>query len=151
MRNIIWSYFLLVAYALVFGHQIIPHHHHDQNNYHTQHVNGEMDHCVSEKETHHHIAHKNHFDEGIIGYISCLVGQGEQLPQTECQWENIVDTRSETDQNKKNAANDVLMGEFLSQEELADSHQVEPLRVDEKTTNQVVDHGVNRGPPFTFI
>jgi len=100
--GVIWSYFILAAYAVVFGYQIIPHHHHDLNAYHNHHSSGLMDHCVTEKETHQHIAHDQHFDEGIWDYIGCLIGHQEHQPLEGCRLEQVIDKRLSDTQHDKN-------------------------------------------------
>ena len=98
-----WSYVLLVAYAIVFGHQVIPHHHRDLNVFHNHHHNGLMDHCVSEKETHSHIAYNEHFDEGIWDYIGCLIAHDKHSPVEDEYKEHLLDDRFSKTQNADQA------------------------------------------------
>lgn len=65
-RNTIAFLFLWV-YGVAFGHQLIPHTHLDQIQAYNQ------NHCVDEVASHDHVSHDEHFDEGWIGYLSCLL------------------------------------------------------------------------------
>ncbi len=83
------SYFLLFVYSISFGHQIIPHHHHTESeNHENEHV--EAHHCVAESEAHDHVAHENHFHEGLLDYIGCILGGHEHNPATECELVQVV-------------------------------------------------------------
>jgi hypothetical protein len=79
------AYFLLLVYGVSFGHQILPHHHHDIDEAHNHHHIGIHDHCVAEKETHVHVAQENHFDEGIMDYLACILSNHKHNPTTECE------------------------------------------------------------------
>lgn len=150
-KNAIWSYCLLLVYALVFGHQVVPHHHHDLNNFHNHHASGELDHCISEKETHQHISHQEHFDEGILDYIACLIGQAEHNPLTDCECEVVFDNRFSTDQNTKTVSHDTLLSGVYATEVLADSQRVNSPDFEVEVSEKRIEHGINRGPPSIYI
>ncbi len=80
------AYFLLLVYSVSFGHQIIPHHHHENSENHSHHLEGAHDHCVTEEETHNHVAHEDHFDEGLIDYLGCVLGSHEHNSATEYEF-----------------------------------------------------------------
>lgn len=82
----IGAYFLLLVYSVSFGHQIIPHHHHEISDEHNHHLVSTHDHCLAEKERHDHVAHDNHFDEGLIDYLGCVLGNHEHNPSTGCEF-----------------------------------------------------------------
>jgi hypothetical protein len=86
----IGAYFLLLVYSVSFGHQIIPHHHHEASDEHNHHLVGTHDHCVAEEETHNHVAHNDHFDEGFIDYLGCVLGNHEHNSSTECEFFELV-------------------------------------------------------------
>lgn len=84
-----------------FGHQIIPHHHHQVDEDHNHHLVGAHNHCVTEAETHNHVAHEDHFDEGLIDYLACVLGNHEHNSSSECEFIEVS-----TDQkNNGNTAN----------------------------------------------
>jgi len=90
------AYFLLFVYSVTFGHQVLPHHHHD-NSGDNQHQNTEEhNHCLDDEKTHNHVAHDDHFDEGLIDYFACVLGSHEHNSTTECK---VVE--SVRDQNYK--------------------------------------------------
>lgn len=62
-----------------------------------------MDHCVSEKETHSHIAHNEHFNEGIWEYIGCLIAHDKHSPVEDEYEEHLLDDRFSKKQNADQA------------------------------------------------
>jgi hypothetical protein len=88
--KIIISLLLLLTYSFGFAHNLVPHcndsseenHTHVPSHNHHQHFEGE------EIDTEHSdIAHNNHFDGGVIDFITCLVHESE-TPGEECSVEH---------------------------------------------------------------
>ena len=77
----ILSYVLLLVYGVSFGHQLIPHHHHEINTQLNHHHSGVHNHCIDDKETHQHVEHGDHFDEGVIDLLACILGEHEHNPE----------------------------------------------------------------------
>lgn len=80
LKNIA-TYILLWVYALSFGHQIIPHHHYDKEDH--IYLTGADNHKA---EGHNHVQHENHFDEGFINYLACILAHHSHNPATECEY-----------------------------------------------------------------
>jgi hypothetical protein len=88
--------FLLMVYAISFGHSVIPQHHH--NNEFGEHV--EETHCESEENGHEHISHDDHFDEGFWDFLGCLIENlHQELPADHhsCETISIVSQKVKTD------------------------------------------------------
>lgn len=101
----ILSVFTLFAYFLSLGHSLIPHHHHNAETPHHHHHSDEH---ADEHDTHDHdhVAHENHFDDGIIDYLACVLGEHEHQ-DSNC---DLVKENREQKQNENqdNAVKSVL-------------------------------------------
>lgn len=86
LKNIT-AYILLWVYAISFGHQVLPHHHHDTGADHHTHITGADKH---DAEDHNHVPHENHFDEGFIDYLACILASHQHNPATECEYANSI-------------------------------------------------------------
>jgi len=60
---------MLLIYSISFGHTLVPEHSHGLN----PHSSDKESHCVDHHDDHSHIAHNNHFDDGLLDYLGCLV------------------------------------------------------------------------------
>jgi hypothetical protein len=105
----IGAYFLLLVYSVSFAHQIIPHHHHENNDEHEHHLVEIHDHCVAEEVTHNHVAHEDHFDEGLIDYLACVLGNHEHNSATECEFLEASNAQKKTGKSSKVAASNTLI------------------------------------------
>lgn len=105
--NVILTYLLLLVYGVSFGHQVLPHHHHEIDEHHNHHSVGTHDHCIDEKETHghDHVAHEDHFDEGVIDFLACILGNHEHTPAGDCELTDAPNQQKNTvkDQEKTTA------------------------------------------------
>ena len=81
-------FFLLFVYSISFGHQVISHHHHD-NEGHNHNNLKEHHHCLKDNTKHQHVAHKDHFDEGIFDFIACVLGNHSHESHENC-YDNYV-------------------------------------------------------------
>jgi len=99
--------FLLMVYAISFGHSIIPQHHHNSElGEHTE----EM-HCESNVNDHQHISHDDHFDEGFWDFLGCLIENLHQgLPghHHSCETISIITQKVKTDRVAIQQINDFL-------------------------------------------
>jgi hypothetical protein len=77
--RVITAVFLLLSYSVGMAHDFIPHcheaneeHHHNTHN-HNHDLHGDEHH----DDNHQHFPHQNHLDEGLLGLISCLLGEAD--------------------------------------------------------------------------
>lgn len=120
-KNILAS-FLLMVYAISFGHSVIPQHHHlNENGEHIEAV-----HCDAAHTSHSHIAHDNHVDEGIWDFLGCLIENlHQELPADHHSCE-MVSSSVEKSQVKRFSVLcqcDILPNNHIQYENL---HQVHP-------------------------
>jgi hypothetical protein len=73
---------LLFAYSLGFAHELLPHCHHSdgvavlgtENSEHSHQHNHQHDHADVDSD-HEHVAHADHFDDGLMDFILCLLAE----------------------------------------------------------------------------
>lgn len=135
---------LLMVYAISFGHSVIPQHHH--LNEHGEHV--EDTHCESETPDHQHISHDDHFDEGILDFLGCLIEHlHHELPADHHENErNTVSTQKVTPAH--------LTVNFIAPVQkkeatvlLSKSIPIFTLFIDCQQDDHLVSHHLRRGPP----
>ena len=73
----ILSVFLLSVYFISFGHSIIPHHHHSEFEENCQYGEAKSSNCHEQESEHAHFNHKDHLDEGLLAFLSCLLSNVE--------------------------------------------------------------------------
>jgi len=138
---------MLLIYAVSFGHQIIPHHHHAINSNHNHTNANTHNHCITEKDSHSHVAHNDHFDEGVIDYLACVLGNHEDHPKDECV---VLNTPNDQKNNAKNPTN-LKEGLFFSVNQLAayktETILIFPLYFSNLCLNLVAQKKAKRGPP----
>mgnify|MGYP000650090300 CR=1 FL=1 len=138
------SYFLLLVYGVSFGHQIIPHHHHEENQ---DHQSESHKHCAVEVETHSHVAHDDHFDEGFIDYLACVFGNHEHNPSRECE---IVEGPNDQKNNAKYNPSGLETGSYYSSQtggEYLIARNTSGFLYIETRQNLIADLLAKRGPP----
>jgi hypothetical protein len=144
----IGAYFLLLVYSVSFGHQIIPHHHHDEaSDEHNHQLVGTHDHCVAEEKTHNHVAHEDHFDDGIFDYIACVLGNHEHNSSSECEFLEVsTDQKNNVNTSKKAADFGVEQASFSIA--LLQS-QTPTCSVEQVIVNKdlLAENKAERGPP----
>lgn len=99
----IGAYFLLLVYSVSFGHQIIPHHHHEITDDHEHLAAEKHEHCIAEEATHNHVAHEDHFDEGIFDYLACVLGNHEHNSTSECEFLEVTSDQKNNGNTAKKA------------------------------------------------
>ncbi|MFT5818818.1 MAG: hypothetical protein ACI8ZM_000039 [Crocinitomix sp.] len=143
----IGAYFLLLVYSVSFGHQIIPHHHHQNSEYHNPDLVGTHDHCVAEEETHNHVAHEDHFDEGIFDYLACVLGSHEHNSPTDCELIEVSNDQKNNGKTSNKAADFGIDHASLYGDILQSQTPTRILSLCIANKDPLAENKAKRGPP----
>lgn len=148
---------LLLTYSFGFTHNLIPHcndlvkeshshtsnHNHASNHNHHFHAEGDQLH-----DEHIDIAHHDHYDGGLLDFITCLVHESE-LPEEECSVEHCFTINPSTSSLKINKIQTaiILFAVFqpIAQDE-ADFLSTSDVEI--KYLSPPLEDSPHRGPPF---
>ena len=135
---------LLMVYTISFGHSVIPQHHHINAN--GEHV--EEMHCDSDEDSHQHIQHDNHLDEGIWDFLGCLIENlHQELPSDHhsCEAISIATEKVQSDRVLvKSIAIHTLKIESASTQQNQISHYANSILVKDFNVER---SQFRRGPP----
>ena len=135
----IGAYFLLFVYSLAFGHQILPHHHHEDSSDHN--------HCVTEKEAHNHVAHEDHFDEGLLDYLACVLGSHEHNSTKEYAVFELVRNQKNKGKTTQTVAEDELRVSVFNRDLTTSNPPIFYHSQHDFKTTLLANNKAKRGPP----
>lgn len=151
MFKTIISIFLLFTYSLGFAHSIIPHCSGvSEAGEHTA-THEHHEHGVTENhlDKHNHVTHNEHFDDGFIEFITCLIHEAESH-ETGCTVEAsyTVNVNDVSFQDKSKLIASVVLLSLFQTELNNQLVLFSPLNVEEIYSSPPIKSTPLRGPPL---